>query len=66
MATESKQNKKGSIINDAIIKEIAEIVSNLKFGEVLIKIHGSKIIQVEKTEKTRYDSYHYVEQGGGI
>ena len=66
MATEPKQNKKGNIINDAIIKEIAEIVGSLKFGEVIIKVHDSKIIQVEKTEKARYDSYHSMEQGGGI
>ena len=65
MATEPKQNKKGNILNDAIIKDIAEILACLKYGEIDIKVHDSKIIQVEKTEKSRYDSY-YLEQGGGI
>ena len=35
-------------------------------GEITIKIHDSKIIQIEKTEKLRYDTYHQMEQGGGI
>jgi hypothetical protein len=65
MSTEPKKNYKGNIINDAIFKDIAEILRNLKFGEVIIKVHDSKIIQVEKTEKSRYDSFH-MEQGGGI
>ena len=65
MSIELKKNLKGSIINDAIIKEIASAVTGLKFGEIVIKVHDSKIIQVEKTEKARYESYH-VEQGGGI
>jgi len=65
MSSQPGKNQKGNIINDAIIKDIAEIVSGLKFGEVMIKVHDSKIIQVEKTEKSRYDSFH-LEQGGGI
>jgi hypothetical protein len=65
MSTEPKKNHKGNIINDAILKDIAEILKDLKFGEIVIKVHDSKIIQVEKTEKSRYDSFH-MEQGGGI
>lgn len=65
MAEDPKENKKGNIINDAIVKDIAEILAALKYGEILIKVHDSKIIQVEKTEKARYDTFH-LEQGGGI
>ena len=66
MSNDISKNKKGGIINDAIIKEIAEAVAALKFGEIVIKIHDSKIIQIEKTEKLRYDAYHVMERGGGI
>jgi len=65
MAQEPGKSKKGNIINDAILKDIAEVLAGLKYGEIVIKVHDSKIIQVEKTEKSRYESYH-VEQGGGI
>ncbi|MEI7750471.1 MAG: YezD family protein [Candidatus Omnitrophota bacterium] len=66
MATEPEKVKKGNIINDAIIKDIAVILGGLKYGEIVIKVHDSKIIQVEKTEKTRYDNYRGMEQGCGI
>lgn len=65
MATKPEKEMKGNIINDAIIKDIADILTGLKYGEIVIKVHDSKIIQVEKTEKSRYDTFH-VEHGGGI
>jgi hypothetical protein len=65
MAPESEKAKRGNIVNDAILKDIADILAGLRFGEIVIKVHDSKIIQVERTEKARYESYH-VEHGGGI
>ena len=64
--TPSGPKKNKNIVNDAIFKDIAEVLGGLKYGEIIIKVHDSKIIQVERTEKTRYDSYHLLEQGGGI
>ncbi len=58
--------KKGNIDNDHILKEIAGGLAALKYGEILIKVHDSKIIQVERTEKVRYDHYYNMTQGGGI
>lgn len=66
MLPNPKANKPGNIGNEAILKEIAAAVRALKFGEILIKVHDSRIIQVEKTEKSRYDQFHSLEQGGGI
>ena len=34
---------------------ILEAVSQIKFGAVQILIHDSKIVQVERTEKRRFD-----------
>ena len=61
----SKEKRPGQG-NDSILKEIAGVVASLKYGDVVIKIHDSRIIQVEKTEKTRYDNYRGMEQGSGI
>jgi hypothetical protein len=52
--------------NDSILREVAGAVASLKYGDIVIKIHDSRIIQVEKTEKTRYDNYRGLEQGCGI
>lgn len=57
---------KGNLSNDVILKEIAGGLAALKYGEILIKVHDSRIIQVEKTEKVRYDPYYGMTQGGGI
>ena len=55
-----------NIVNDAIIKEIADAVGSLEFGAVTIKVHNRKIIQVEVSEKKRFDETWKIEEGGGI
>lgn len=65
MASRELVLKKGDILTDAILKDVVDMLRTLKFGEVIIKVHNSKIIQVEKTEKTRYDSF-FLENGAGI
>ena len=60
-----KHNSK-SIVNDAIVKEIAAAIESLEFGTVTIKVHETKIIQIDVTEKKRFDDVWRVEGGGGI
>ena len=60
-----RQNSK-NIVNDAIIKDIAASVDSLDYGTVAIKIHDRKIIQIELTEKKRFDDVWRIEGGGGI
>ncbi len=60
-----KQDQK-NIVNDAIIKEIIETLSSLKYGHVQITVHNFKVVQIDKTEKTRFDDVWLIEKGGGI
>ena len=62
----AKETKSKNIVNDAIIKNIAEAVVALEFGTITIKVHGSKIIQIEVTEKKRFDDVWLIGEGGGI
>ena len=62
----SLEEKNKNIVNDAIIKEIAEAVHGLKYGHIQITVHNSRIVQIEKTEKTRFDDVWLIEKGGGI
>ena len=39
----TKTKKDKSIINDAIIKNVADVVSGLEYGEISIKVHDYKI-----------------------
>lgn len=54
------------IVNDAIIKDIAQAVSGLDFGTVTIKVHDTKITQIEVTQRKRFDDIWLIEEGGGI
>lgn len=58
--------KQKNIVNDAIIKEIIGVLDDLEYGHILITVHNSRIVQIDKTEKTRFDDIWLVEKGGGI
>lgn len=60
-----KENQK-NIVNDVIIKEIVEALNNLKYGYIQIIVHNSRVVQIDKTEKTRFDDIYRIEDGGGI
>lgn len=60
----SGQNNK-KLINDSIIKDISDLVQKLEYGTIEIKLHNSKIVQVEVAEKKRFDDVWHIE-GGGI
>jgi hypothetical protein len=38
---------------DPLLKEVAKAIKEIKYGAVLITIHDSKVVQIEKTEKMR-------------
>jgi len=61
----AKQVFKNSV-NDGIINEIADAVGSLEYGNVTIKVHEKRIIQIEITEKRRFDETWRMEGGGGI
>jgi hypothetical protein len=52
--------------NEAIFKDIKNMVKGLDYGTVIIKVHDSKIVQVEITQKKRFDEAGLMEKGGGI
>ena len=63
--SEKKDNNEYAT-NDAIIRDIRNAIAGLDYGTVTIKLHNSKIVQVEITQKKRFDGGGLVEKGGGI
>lgn len=55
-----------NIVNDAIIKDIAQAVDALEYGTVTVKVHDRKITQVEVAQRKRFEDVWKVEEGGGI
>lgn len=43
-------------VNEIWIEHIVNSVSDLQFGSVQIIIHDGKIVQIERTERKRFDS----------
>jgi hypothetical protein len=41
-------------------------VRDLKFGSITVKVHDSRIVQVEVSKKNRFDDVWNIEEGGGI
>lgn len=62
----SGKARQRSIVNDAIAKEIVETLNSLEYGQVQITVHNCRIVQIEKTEKFRFDDIWLHEKGGGI
>lgn len=62
----SLRQEQKNIVNDAIIKEIIEALNSLEYGYIQITVHNSRIVQIDKTEKTRFDDIWLIEKGGGI
>jgi hypothetical protein len=60
----AENNKK--TLNENILRDIGKAVGSLDYGEVTIKIHDSKIIQIEVTERKRFDDVWKVDGGAGI
>lgn len=54
------------VLNDAIIKDISDAVGSLDYGEVNIKVHDKKIVQIDISKRKRFDDVWKLQEGGGI
>jgi hypothetical protein len=45
---------------------IVVLLKKIQYGSILIKVHDSKIVQVEVTERYRLDTVGLIEKRGGI
>lgn len=64
MALNKKNNE--TSLNQAIVNQIAEAIAGLDYGSVVIKVHSSRIVQIEVTQRKRFDDVSLLEKGGGI
>ncbi len=51
---------------EAVIRDLHEMVRRIRYGTITIKVHDANIVQVELTEKMRFDESGLLEKGGGI
>ncbi len=58
--TEQSDQRKQQSIEEAILLAL----KGLRYGSVEIVVHDSKVVQIERKEKTRFDSA-FVQTNGG-
>jgi hypothetical protein len=46
--------------NQEAVKKIMEAIENIRFGSVEVTIHESRVVQIERKEKIRFDKYDQV------
>ncbi|MEI6632589.1 MAG: YezD family protein [Chlamydiota bacterium] len=51
---------------DPALRIVGNAVQSLQFGTVTIKVHDTRIVQIEVTEKIRFGERRDYEKGGGI
>ena len=66
MSYKADKPEQKKIVNDAIIKDISASIHDIRYGTVTITIHDAKIVQIEVSQKNRFDHVWTVEEGGGI
>jgi hypothetical protein len=53
------------VLPEAVLRELRDAVGRLKYGTITIKVHGSKVTQIEIAEKKRFDGAGFSD-GEGI
>ncbi len=43
-------------IDQQLLDRIAEQVNGIHYGQVTITVHDGRIVQIDRTERTRYDN----------
>ena len=62
----SKSSNERNVISDIILEDIKRSINSIDFGNIVLKIHAGKVIQIEVTEKKRFNDLWELEDGGGI
>lgn len=59
--SEANQNEGGEFVRQDVVPGWVDLVrqqvASLRFGTVLITVHESRVVQVEKSEKLRLDQW---------
>jgi hypothetical protein len=55
VASTKGEREPKDVLPEAVLRELRNAVARLKYGTITIKVHGSKVAQIEIAEKKRFD-----------
>jgi hypothetical protein len=53
--TKKTETNKELLASESILNQIKESLEGLRYGTVQIVVHNGQIVQIERTEKLRFD-----------
>ncbi|MCM8819479.1 MAG: YezD family protein [Candidatus Omnitrophica bacterium] len=56
-------DKKLTINSENILEEVKKALKDINYGEIIITIHNSKVVQIEKRQKKRFNQTNYPTEG---
>jgi len=59
-------NRTKVVIKEIILEEIRKAIDSVAFGAVTIKVHDGKVVQIEITNKQRFEELWRFQDGDGI
>jgi hypothetical protein len=51
---------------EALVAEVIRATKGLRFGHVVLTVHDSRVVQIDRTEKIRLDTLMQHDKGSGI
>ena len=58
-------NSNSNNADEKVFKAVIEALQDLQFGSVTVTVHNSKVVQIDRVEKKRFDR-ETIDIGGGI
>ena len=57
---------KGGQTQDWLAAKVLAALKGIRYGSVVLTVHDSRVVQIERIERSRLDDLNSVEKGGGI
>lgn len=51
----SRDGSRGHPDHEQLLQRVREAAESMRFGHILIKVQDGRVVQVEKTERVRFD-----------
>jgi hypothetical protein len=66
MKAHADNDTRAATDEEALVAEVLRATKGLRFGQVLLTVHNSRVVQIDRTEKMRLDASLQYNRGGGI
>jgi hypothetical protein len=66
MKTPSSNDATDARSEEILAAEVIRATKGLRFGQIVLTIHNSQVVQIDRTEKIRLEAFMLHDKGSGI